>query len=90
MDKDDYEDILSYNYDVVFCLSFIRWINDKERLFRYLSHFKTLVIEPHDLDGDVVSIFKPRGFNKIKHLGSTKIGKNFSQERDLYLFQKDD
>ena len=35
----NYETKIGYDYDVVFCMSLLHWVQDKERLLRYLSHF---------------------------------------------------
>ncbi len=88
--KCDYEGILGYEYDCVFCLSFLRWIKDKERLLKYLSHFNEVVFEAHDLDGDAVETFKQIGFTKCVELGSSRIGKSFDAEnkRFMYHFSK--
>ncbi len=87
----NYEEILGYDYDVVFCLSFLRWIKDKERLMRYLSHFKNIIFEAHDIDGDVVSLFNGFGFTKHSVLGESIIGRSFpdSEKRTMYHFGKE-
>lgn len=84
--KDEYEKILGYDYDVVFCLSFFRWIEEKERLFKYLTNFNTVIFEAHDLDGDIESMFKTAGYS-VQYLGDSVIGKTFSdQSRPMYAF----
>lgn len=90
LDNSDYEDVLGYGYDVVFCLSFLRWIKNKERLLKYLSNFRDIIFEAHDLDGDVISIFKEMGYTKQKLLGESRIGKSFSEDkrRSMYHFEK--
>ncbi len=88
LDNSEYENILGYDYDVVFCFSFLRWIKKKKRLLKYLSLFRHVFLEPHDSDGDVVTIFRDVGFNYYKLLGESRIGKSFPEKRKLYHFCK--
>ena len=92
LDNSNYEEILGYDYDVIFCLSFLRWIKDKDRLLKYLSNFKNIILEAHDLDGDVVTTFKEIGFITHKLLGESRIGKSFSEnkKRAMYHFERTD
>ena len=46
LDKDPYEKILGYNYDIVICMSVFNWIHQKQRLLNYLQHFKELIFVP--------------------------------------------
>jgi hypothetical protein len=88
LDNSNYEVILGYEYDVIFCLSFLRWIKDKDRFLKYLSKFKDIILEAHDLDGDVVTTFKDIGFTQHKLLGESRIGRSFpeSKKRAMYHF----
>jgi len=88
LDNSDYEEILGYDFDVIFCLSFFRWIKNKERLLKYLSNFENIIFEAHDLDGDVVSTFKDIGFQAHKVLGESRIGRNTVKKRTMYYFSK--
>lgn len=90
MNTQAYEQVLGYDHDVVFCLSFLRWIHDQERLLKYLSKFKNVILEPHDLDGDVVTRFQDHGFTNHALLGVSRIGKSFSEneKRPIYHFWK--
>jgi len=87
LDNSDYEKILGYNYETVFCLSFFRWIKDKERLLKYLSNFENIVFEAHDSDGDVESMFKDLDFS-CRILGESRIGRSFPEKRTMYHFLK--
>lgn len=92
LDNSDYEEVLGYDYDVVFCFSFLRWIKDKDRLLKYLSNFENILFEAHDLDGDVVTTFKNIGFTTHKLLGESRIGQSFpeNEKRSMYIFGKSD
>jgi hypothetical protein len=83
-----YEDILGYDYNVIFCLSFLRWVTNKERFLKYLSNFKNIILEAHDLDRDVITIFKDIGFIQHKLLGESRIGRSFpeNEKRAMYHF----
>jgi len=88
IDNSDYEHILGYDYDVIFCLSFLRWVKKKERFLKYLSNFKHIILEAHDLDGNVEKIFRDIGFIQFHLLGESRIGKSFSEnnKRSMYHF----
>lgn len=90
MNTHAYEESLGYDHDVVFCLSFLRWIQDQERLLRYLSRFKNVFLEPHDLDGDIVTRFQNHGFTNHALLGVSRIGRSFPEndKRPIYHFWK--
>jgi len=90
LDESDYEDLLGYDYDVIFCLSFLRWVKNKEKFLNYLSKFENVILEPHDLDGDFVKTFKDIGFNNNMCLGESRIGHSFSdkKKRVVYYFWK--
>lgn len=86
-----YENTLGYDYDVIFCLSFLRWIKDQERFLKYLSNFQHIIIEPHDKDGDITETLRERDFTEYKILGESRIGRSFpeSEKRTIYHFWKD-
>lgn len=58
-----YEDKIGYDYDIVFCLSLLNWIHDKERFLRYLSCFNNIIFEGHDSLDIEVARFRRYGFN---------------------------
>jgi SAM-dependent methyltransferase len=78
---DAYEKILGYDFDIVFCMSLLYWIPDKDRFMRYLSHFKNIIFEGHDSPTTEIERFKKYGFD-YKHLGVSDKG------RTLFLFYK--
>ncbi len=84
-----YEEILGTDYDVVFCMSFFKWIDDKDRFLRYLSHFDEIVYEGHESDEVESSRFGLHGFGS-QILGKTQIGKSYDLDacRTLIHFQK--
>lgn len=88
LDTSGYEDQLGYDFDAIFCLSLFRWIKDQERIMSYMAFFKNIIFEAHDLDGDVAKRFSEKGF-KSRLLGETRIGKTFSDKRQMYHFWKD-
>lgn len=77
-----YEDILGYDYDIVFCMSLIHWIHDqKERLLTYLSKFDKLIFEGHEPAEVEIKRFEKYGFN-AKLLGFAE------NKRPLIFFYK--
>lgn len=70
----NYEGKIGYDYDVVFCLSLMNWIKDKERLLRYLSKFNEVIYEGHDSLQVELNRFKRYGFNNYRILGAAGRG----------------
>ena len=70
LDNDlNYETRIGYDYDVVFCMSLLHWVQDKERLLRYLSHFDHIIFEGHDAPSVEIERFKKHGFDNHTILG---------------------
>ncbi len=71
LDKDpDYETKIGYDYDVAFCMSLLHWVQNKDRLMNYLSHFKHVIFEGHDSPLEEIARFKKYGFNNHTIIGS--------------------
>lgn len=89
INNSDYEEILGYDYDVVFCMSFLKWVDDKHRLLDYLANFSHVIFEGHDPDPVEIARFEQRGFQYII-LGSTQIGASYPADatRTLIYFFK--
>lgn len=70
-----YEQKIGFDYDIVFCLSLLHWVKDKERFLRYLSNFDHVMFEGHDSDATEISRFKRHGFNNYTILGRPDKGR---------------
>jgi 2-polyprenyl-3-methyl-5-hydroxy-6-metoxy-1,4-benzoquinol methylase len=64
-----YETKIGYDYDVVFCMSLLHWVQDKERLLHYLSHFNHVIFEGHDAPSVEIERFKRHGFDHHTIIG---------------------
>ncbi len=72
LDNDpDYETKLGYDYDVAFCMSLLHWIQNKNRLVRYLSHFDHVILEAHD--SSEIELLKNCGFYQYNILGAADL-----------------
>ena len=78
----NYEEKIGYDYDIVFCMSLIHWVKDKNRLMRYLSNFNHVIFEGHESNSVEIAQFKKYGFDKYAILG------NADKERTIILFSK--
>jgi len=67
--KDWESDLLSYKIDIVFALNVLNWVNDKERLLKFLSNFPEIIFEGHDTAEVERKRFEQIGFNKIEEIG---------------------
>ncbi len=88
--KDNYEKILGYEYDLVICMSILKWIKDKNRFLSFLSNFDHIIFEGHrDLKSELET-FKKIGFKYYKVLEShtTYPHKHPNYKRPLILFSK--
>lgn len=83
LDRDPYEKVVGYNYDIVFCMSLYHWVKNKKRLLNFLSHFPKVIYEGHDSLEIEVGRLKKAGFEHYKLLGWGK-GK-----RPVLLFSKE-
>jgi SAM-dependent methyltransferase len=89
MNHADYENTLGYDYDIVFCMSFLKWADDKERLLEYLSHFQEIIFEGHEEDSNEIDRFQKKGF-QYRILGKTQVGVSYPPNafRTLIHFYK--
>lgn len=76
LDNDNYEKQLGYDFDVVFCMSLLNWVKDKNRLMAYLSHFKNVIFEGHEHPTVEIARFARYGFNNYKLLGVSDLGRS--------------
>lgn len=89
LDLNNYEAVLGFDYDVVFCCSVLYWVNQKERLVSYLSRFKHLIFEGHDSDALEIDRFEKVGFNHYEIIAKTQIGVSHGvKQRTLFHFWK--
>jgi 2-polyprenyl-3-methyl-5-hydroxy-6-metoxy-1,4-benzoquinol methylase len=91
LEINDYESILGNDYDVVFCMSILKWVTDKNRFLKYLSNFNFVIYEGHNTVEEDIATFKSVGFEYHKILGATPIY-TYSDDkttRTLILFIKD-
>ena len=84
----NYEARIGRQYDLVVCMSLLKWVNDKERLLTYLSQFPEVLYEGHDSDDIEIERFRRHGFTRYVRLGETHIGASYTsnQRRTLFLF----
>jgi SAM-dependent methyltransferase len=89
INSSDYEDLLGNDYDVVFCMSFLKWVQDKERLLDYLSTFRNVIFEGHESDEVEIERFAQRGFRHVI-LGKTQVGVSYPSDatRTVIYFYK--
>ena len=87
----EYEELLGFDYDVAVCMSFLKWVDDKERLLDYLSHFHHIIYEGHEADSIEIERFQRRGF-EYRILGATQVGVSYPKNafRTLIYFFKPD
>ena len=80
---------IGVNFDIVFVMSILKWINEKERFLQYLKNFKNIIYEAHEPNTEVINMFKNIGFNYYKILGETQIGVSYGKNdtRTLFLFK---
>ena len=67
--KDWESNLLSYNIDVVFALNVLNWVNDKDRLLKFLSNFLEIIFEGHDTKDVERKRFEQIGFTTIEEIG---------------------
>lgn len=89
MNHADYEKELGYDYDILFCMSFLKWVDDKDRLLEYLSHFREIIFEGHEEDAIEIQRFQNKGF-QYRILGKTQVGVSYPSNafRTLIYFYK--
>ncbi len=71
----DYEGKIGYDYDIVFCMSLLHWIHDKDRFMRYLSKFQHIIFEGHNVPSVEIARFKRYGFSNYTILGKVDRGR---------------
>ncbi len=67
--KDWESDLSSYTIDIVFALNVLNWVNDKDRLLKFLSNFPEIIFEGHDTTEVERERFEQIGFNIIEEIG---------------------
>ena len=67
--KDWESDLSSYEIDIVFALNVLNWVNDKDRLLKFLSNFPEIIFEGHDTTEVERKRFEQIGFNTIEEIG---------------------
>ena len=67
--KDWESDLSSYNIDIVFALNVLNWVNEKDRLLKFLSNFREIIFEGHDTTEIERKRFEQIGFNAIEEIG---------------------
>lgn len=72
IDKDPYEEVIGYDYDIAICMSFFWWVKDKERFLEYLSHIPVVIYEGHDTLEVEARRMKKVGFEYYRLLGYNK------------------
>jgi predicted Ser/Thr protein kinase/predicted RNA methylase len=82
-DSEDWEsELVRYRPDVVFALSVLNWISDKQRFLRFLSRFKEVVYEGHEAKEIEEKRLVESGFSSVKLLSVSERG------RFVFLCQK--
>ena len=67
--KDWEGELLSENIEIVFALNVLNWVNDKDRLLKFLSNFPQIIFEGHETTEVERKRFEQIGFNKIEEIG---------------------
>jgi 2-polyprenyl-3-methyl-5-hydroxy-6-metoxy-1,4-benzoquinol methylase len=62
-------ELLSHNINIVFALNVLNWVNDKDRLLKFLSNFPEVIFEGHDTTEVERKRFRQIGFNTIEEIG---------------------
>ncbi len=89
LNKENYEEKVGTNFDIVVAMSIFKWIDDQDRFLNYLSQFKTVIYEGHDSDEVEIERFAKYGF-KATILGGTQTGKSYdsTNSRTVIIFNK--
>jgi 2-polyprenyl-3-methyl-5-hydroxy-6-metoxy-1,4-benzoquinol methylase len=66
------EELLEYKPDIVFALNVLNWVDDKERLLKFLGHFNKLIFEGHDSLEVEKSRLQNIGYKKISVITRTE------------------
>lgn len=69
LDKHWEKELEQYKFDICFCLNVIHWVNDKYRLFNFLSEFSEIIYEGHQNIENEIKMFKDLGFQKVDLIG---------------------
>lgn len=62
-------ELLAFNADIIFALNVLNWVSDKDRFLQFLSAFKEVIFEGHDLPENEKNNFKRLGFTSIEEIG---------------------
>jgi len=82
LDGDGYEDAVGDGFDVVICMSLLRWVKDKERLVRFMARFPDLIFEGHGSFEESLPLLERHGFVHHEFCGTKYAGWVFP-ERDV-------
>ncbi len=88
-DNVDYENVIGFDYDIVFCLSLFHWVHHKDRFLAYLSKFNTIIFEGHQPAEVEIERFEKLGYSsKILGTSFTGIHQITERGRTIILFYK--
>jgi 2-polyprenyl-3-methyl-5-hydroxy-6-metoxy-1,4-benzoquinol methylase len=89
INKENYEEIIGCNFDIVIAMSIYKWINDKDRFLKYLSNFNNILYEGHGSDEEEINRFSQFGYN-YKIIGKTQTGLSYDENntRTIIVFYK--
>ena len=76
------EEMFNFRPDIVFALSVLDWVKDKERFIKFLGRFDDVIFEGHDTYDIEVKRFCSVGFNNIELIG------NSDRNRKIIRFRK--
>ncbi len=88
-DNIDYEALLGFDYDIVFCMSLFHWVHNKDRFLAYLSKFNKIIFEGHQPAEVEIERFKKLGYqSKILGTSYTGVHQMTEKGRTIILFYK--
>lgn len=74
--SDDWETrLLRHEPDVACLLNVFHWVEDKQRLIRFLAHFDELITEEHDSAGAARRRLRAAGFENVSVVAESEIGR---------------
>jgi len=65
-------ELADFQPDIVFALNVLNWVEDKDRLMRFLGRFQEVIFEGHDDVETESKRFKEVGFNTIDLISMTE------------------
>jgi len=74
--SDDWEtDLIKFNPDIVFALSTLNWVRDKQRFMLFLSRFREVIFEGHESVTVETRRFRDAGFDEITLIAVSERGR---------------